>query len=190
MNDIRTKGTSSVWYKGFKASCDEVATNGSWTITDKTAKITTTKETAAAALAYVNALTAATTPTTPLSWSAGLAAAGQKLYDNWDKTGTTGVTDGSNQSSVARASNYGSLGNSPLVEAVTYATVNFFSTQDALTALLIGEGDSTGSTRVNLFDSKNTVASCFNGFKADGTTNYFTEVQFARTFTNKADINT
>ena len=52
----------------------------------------------------------------------------------------------------------------PLAEFATYATVDFFSTQDALTALLIGEGDSVGIVRTNLFDAKNTVASCFNGF--------------------------
>jgi len=101
---------------------------------------------------------------TPLAWSSGLSAAGQKLYDNWEKTGSQGLTDGSGQTTVARAQNYGSLGTSSLVEFATYATVDFFSTQDALNALLIAEGDSQGIVRTNLFDSKNTVASCFNGF--------------------------
>lgn len=79
-NDIRTKGTKSTYYAKFKAACDEVATKGSWTITSKAASITTTKATAAAALSFVNA---ATVVATPLSWSTGLAAAGQKLYDSW-----------------------------------------------------------------------------------------------------------
>jgi len=185
LNDFRTKGKNSTYYTAFKAACDEVALNGSWTTSNKTVKVTTTKATAAAALSYVNAATAVTTP---LNWSIGLSAAGQSLYDSWAKTGTQGLTDSSNQSSVARAKNFGDLGTSGLAEFATYMTISYFSVQDALTALIIGEGDASGTVRTNLFDSKNTVASCFNAFNGNPN-KYMIEAQFARTFTDASTIN-
>jgi len=189
LNDLRTKGTKSTYYTGFKTACTSVATDGTWT-TSSGAKITTTKATAAAALDYVTKQPAVATP---LNWSSGLAAAGQKLFDSWFSTGTQGLSDSSGQSSTARAGNYGSLGTSSLAEFGTYAELEYFSVQDAVNALLIAEGDAAGIVRTNLFDSKNTVASTFNGFKDPATANdkrkYFIEFQTARTFTNNANIN-
>ena len=52
-----------------------------------------------------------------------------------------------------------------------------------------------GIVRTNLFDEKNTVASCFNGFKdpdaavVGSKRQYFTEFQTARTFTNNSSVN-
>jgi len=43
---------------------------------------------------------------------------------------------------------------------------------------LIGEGDTAAIVRTNLFDAKNTVASCFNGFNtptAPAKRTYFAE---------------
>jgi hypothetical protein len=56
---------------------------------------------------------------------------------------------------------------------------------------LIGEGDSVGIVRTNLFDAKNTVASCFNGFftQTGQSRKYFAEFQTARTFTNASTVN-
>lgn len=191
LNDIRTKGTKSTYYTGFKTACTTVASDGTWTTTSG-AKITTTKATAAAALDYVNKATAVATP---LNWSTGLSAAGQKLFDSWFTTGTQGLSDSSGQTSTARAGNFGSLGTSSLAEFATYATLEYFSVQDAVNALLIGEGDSTGIVRTALFDSKNTVASTFNGFKdpatgaAASTRKYMVEFQAARSFTDNSSIN-
>lgn len=190
LNDLRTKGTKSVYYTGFKAACDSVAKDGTWTSSNNS-KIPVTKATAAAALAFVDKQVAVATP---LSWSIGLSAAGQKLFDSWSTTGTQGLTDSSGQSSTARAGNYGSLGTSSLAEYGAYYTIDYLSVQDAINTLLIADGDSAGTVRNNLWESKNTVASAFNGFKdpAAGTTDkrkYFIEFQTARTFTDAASIN-
>ena len=107
----------------------------------------------------------------PLAWNAGLAAAGQTLFDSWEATGVRGLVDKLGGDTQSRAWTHGTLNTSSLAEYATYVTVTSWTYQDALNALIIADGDSYGVVRTSLFDPKNTQASCFNGFaEIDGTT--------------------
>jgi hypothetical protein len=124
LNSLRQLGTASPFYTAFKDACDEVAANGYWTTSFGDRVTLSNPAYAAQALSIFNN---AKTVSIALNWSPGLAAAGQFLFDSWTQSGARGLIDGNGGTSIARAQTYGDLGNSSLIEYVTYAAVEFWS---------------------------------------------------------------
>ena len=89
INDLRAKGTSSKYYTSFKTAADSVAANSYWT--SGTTQVTTTDKTYASKA--LTDLTAFKGGLAPLSWSIGLAAAVQTLYDDFYDNATQSLSD-------------------------------------------------------------------------------------------------
>jgi len=189
LNDLRMKGKASSYYTAFKAACDSVSANGYWTTSYGDRVNLSNRAYAASALSTFDTKTAVSTG---LSWSPGLAAAGQFLFNSWTQSGARGLIDANGGTSTARAQTYGELGNSSHVEYVTYAAVEFWSIQDAVNAMLIADGDPNAVVMTNLFDYRNTVAVAFKGnadIGTDGNT-FMMEFQAAKSYVEKSTTNT
>jgi hypothetical protein len=191
INDLRAKGTSSTYYTSFKTAADSVAANSYWT--SGTTQVTTVDKTyASKALTQLSAFTGGLGP---LDWSIGLAAAVQDLYNDFYDNGTSSLNDSAGGNSTTRALAYGSLGSAASTEFAYIMTVASLPVADALTGLLIGEGDSAGAARNAILDAKKKVAAVVsspNKKPATGSSEkqkYFIDIYVADSFTDSASVN-
>lgn len=129
----------------------------------------------------------------PLDWSIGLAASVQDLYNDFYDNGTSSLTDSQGGTSTTRALAYGSFGSAASVEYQYSLTVNALPVADALTGLLLGEGDSAGAARNAILDATKKVAAVVaapSQVKAGEALKYFIDIYAADAFTDNTSINT
>jgi len=189
INDLRAKGKTSTYYTSFKTAADSIAANSYWT--SGTTQVTALSNTyAAAGLVQLNAFAGGLAP---LEWSIGLAAAVQDLYNDFYDNGTSSLTDSNGGSSTTRALSYGSFGSAASAEFQYTMTVSSLPVADALTGLLIGEGDSAGAARNAILDATKKVAalvSAPNAVVTGVSQKYFIDIYAADSFTDNTSVNT